>query len=161
MHLRLRPAALIAAGALIAALAPVLAPVSPAAATGRPAAPASRTSTVTLVTGDRVHLERFPDGRQAVSVEPGADGPGGGYDQVEIDGDLYVLPGEAMPYLAGGALDRQLFNITGLVEQGYDDASTKSIPLIARYRSDVRLNSAEEPAGSETVRTLGSVRGAR
>ncbi|MFJ2097297.1 S8 family serine peptidase [Streptomyces anulatus] len=159
MHPRLRPAALIAAGALIAALAPVLAPVSPAAATGRPAAPASRTSTVTLVTGDRVHLERFPDGRQAVSVEPGADGPGGGYDQVEIDGDLYVLPGEAMPYLAGGALDRQLFNITGLVEQGYDDARTKSIPLIARYRSDVRLNSAEEPAGSEAVRTLGSVRG--
>ncbi|MFC9246778.1 S8 family serine peptidase [Streptomyces sp. NPDC057136] len=160
MHPRLRPAALIAAGALIATLAPVLAPAShAAAATARPAAPASRTSTVTLVTGDQVHLERFPDGRQAVSVEPGGQGAGGSYEQVEIDGDLYLLPGEALPYLATGALDRQLFNITGLVEQGYDDAHTKSIPLIARYRSGVRLNSAEEPVGSEAVRTLDSLRG--
>lgn len=74
-----------------------------------------------------MHLERFPDGRRAVSVEPGGEGAGGSYEQVEIDGDLYVLPGEALPYLATGALDRQLFNITGLVEQGYDDARTKSI----------------------------------
>ncbi|MFC7221226.1 S8 family serine peptidase [Streptomyces polyrhachis] len=159
---RLRPVAFLAAGALLTALAPATHAAAAPTAAPRPAAPATRTSTVTLVTGDKVRLERFPDGRQAVTVEPrtkDAEDAEGGYEQLEIDGDLYVVPRDALPYIGAGSLDRQLFNITGLVEQGYDDARAKSIPLIARYRSEVRLNSAEEPAGSEAVRTLDSLRG--
>ncbi len=40
-----------------------------------------------------------------------------------IGDDLYVIPDEAQPYLAAGRLDRELFNVTGLIEQGYDDDS--------------------------------------
>ncbi len=38
------------------------------------------------------------------------------------DGDTFVYPDEAMAYLAAGRLDKQLFNVTQLVAQGYDDA---------------------------------------
>ncbi|SNT44994.1 S8 family serine peptidase [Actinacidiphila glaucinigra] len=46
------------------------------------------------------------------------------------NGDTYVYPGEAMAYIATGRLDKQLFNVTQLVAQGYDDARTGVLPLI-------------------------------
>ncbi|MFG2358670.1 S8 family serine peptidase [Streptomyces sp. NPDC048521] len=101
-------------------------PISPAGHSGSPSAPL----TVTLITGDKVSVTRGPE--RAVSVEaverpPGADGS----VRVAVeDGDTYVYPDEAMAYIATGRLDKQLFNVTQLVAQGYDDAHTSVLPLI-------------------------------
>ena len=51
----------------------------------------------------------------------------------EVDGDLHVLPRSAMPYLAAGVVDRDLFNVTQLIEYGYDDASVDATPIIVEY----------------------------
>ncbi|MFE7464522.1 S8 family serine peptidase [Streptomyces sp. NPDC057499] len=162
MHIRHRSAAVLAAGVLIATLSPVVsgasaapAPVSAGAdSTGRP-----RVVSVTLVTGDRVRLETFPGGRKAVSVEPAPGATEADFSQLEIDKQLYVLPRAALPYIASGKLDRQLFNITSLVEQGYDDAHTSAIPLIARYTGGTNPTAKGAPTGSRKGLVIKSLRG--
>ncbi|MFG3532806.1 S8 family serine peptidase [Streptomyces sp. NPDC047917] len=121
---------------------------------GRP-----QVSAVTLVTGDRVRLETFPGGRKAVSVEPASGASQADFTQLEIDKQLYVLPRAALPYIASGKLDRQLFNITSLVKQGYDDAHTSAIPLIARYTGGTNPTSKGAPTGSRKGLVIKSLRG--
>ncbi|WP_328950611.1 S8 family serine peptidase [Streptomyces sp. NBC_00184] len=162
MHIRLRPAAVLAAGALIASLAPTSfsasaapAPASPGAdSAGRP-----QVVSVTLVTGDRVRLQTFPNGRKAVSVEPASGASQADFTQLEIDKQLYVLPRAAMPYISSGKLDRQLFNITSLVKQGYDDAHAAAIPLIARFTGGTDPVSKGAPSGSRKGLVIKSLRG--
>ena len=84
--------------------------------------------TVTLITGDRVTVTDFADGTQAVEVEP-AD-PGAGFQTLEANGDLHVVPQSALPYLSAGVVDRDLFNVSQLIEFGYDDASVDATPVI-------------------------------
>ncbi|MFF4169421.1 S8 family serine peptidase [Streptomyces sp. NPDC001744] len=162
MHIRLRPAAVLAAGVLITTLAPV--PFSASAAPA-PASPGTdfigrpQVSSVTLVTGDRVRLETFPDGRKNVSVEPAPGTPEADFTQLEIDKQLYVLPRAALPYVSSGKLDRQLFNITSLIEQGYDDAHSSAIPLIARYTGGTDPAAKAAPTGSRKGLVLKSLRG--
>jgi hypothetical protein len=47
-------------------------------------------------------------------------------------GDRYVVPSEAGPLVQSGKLDLELFNVTGLVRQGYDDARSSILPLLVR-----------------------------
>jgi hypothetical protein len=90
---------------------------------------------VTLITGDTVQLQRFPDGRQAVSIAPRPSGlPGLDFQQIEIGQELLVLPSDALPYLAAGVIDRALFNVSALIAHGYDDARSGQLPLIVTYR---------------------------
>ena len=49
----------------------------------------------------------------------------------ESGGDLYVIPDEAVGLLGADELDPRLFDVTGLIEMGYDDAGTGTVPLIA------------------------------
>jgi hypothetical protein len=110
----------------------------PAAVAGPPARPSpilgskttSDATTVTLVTGDRVAVTTDPSGRKS-AVVVSADPDPRGYLTRRVEDDLYVVPGSAAPLLAKGRLDERLFNVTGLIEQGYDDRSTSRIPLIA------------------------------
>lgn len=86
-------------------------------------------------------------------------------------GDTYVYPDEAMPYIATGRLDKQLFNVTQLLAQGYDDAHTSTLPLIVTHpegapalKSDASKGSSAVPAGTalpgaDTTLVLPSVRG--
>ncbi|MFI6643912.1 S8 family serine peptidase [Streptomyces sp. NPDC050504] len=162
MHIRLRPAAVLAAGVLIATLAPVSSSASAAPAPPSPRADSAarpQVTSVTLVTGDRVRLETFPDGRKAVSVEPAPGSSEADFAQLEIDKQLYVLPRAALPYVSSGKLDRQLFNITSLVEQGYDDAHASAIPLIARYTGGTDPAAKAAPAGARKGLVLKSLRG--
>ena len=52
--------------------------------------------------------------------------------------------------LAADKLDRRLFNVTDLIEMGYDDARTAELPLIATYEP-VRTRAADPaaPQGSQ------------
>jgi len=97
---------------------------------GDPVTPSS-SHRVTLITGDVVTVSPVAGGGSTVSVDL-AD-PRSSYRTQTVGDDLYVIPDAALPYLASHRLDRALFDVTGLIAQGYDDASTKTLPLIARY----------------------------
>lgn len=137
---------------------------APAQATpSRPSAPAkpSATHKVTLVTGDVVTVTTMADGKQTADVDR-PDSAVGGVKIQQIKGDLYVVPDEAAPLLGTGKLDRRLFNVTDLIEMGYDDAKSSAVPLIATYATP-KTRSAAEPAaprGSKLTRRLKGIHGA-
>ncbi|HEX6354158.1 MAG TPA: S8 family serine peptidase [Actinophytocola sp.] len=57
------------------------------------------------------------------------------------------MPADAAALVRSGRLDDKLFNVTGLVRQGYDDARTPNIPLLVK--------SSAPPAGvGRVARTL-------
>lgn len=148
--------------------APPRPPVAtPAVADGADRAPV----TVTLITGDKVTVTPGPDGAgltvDAIERPPGATGA----VRTAIEkGHTYVYPDEAMAYLATDRLDKQLFDITALMAQGYDDAHTGELPLIVTHAADSSApapdaaeRSAPQPRvdlpGLKTTRSLPSVRG--
>ncbi|MEV5541052.1 S8 family serine peptidase [Saccharopolyspora shandongensis] len=110
--------------------------------------------TVTLITGDVVTVTTSDGGAETVDVDRPDDATGGVHVQ-ESGGDLYVLPDEAMPLLAADELDRRLFNVTDLIEMGYDDAKATSVPLISTY-APAGTPTAEPvaPKGAKLVRDL-------
>ena len=71
---------------------------------------------VTLVTGDRVAVQTDAQGRQRVMTTAAAGGHGA-YTTVRQNGDLYVFPKAALPYL-GVSLDRSLFDVSALIRDG-------------------------------------------
>ena len=111
--------------------------------------------TVTLITGDVAVLTYGRDGAPSVRVQ--SDDPGG-YDVRTEGDDVYVIPAAAEQALAEDRVDRQLFNVTGLVEQGLDDAATDTIPLIVtRAGGAVSPRGAALPAGAERTAALPSI----
>ncbi|MFB7539386.1 S8 family serine peptidase [Streptomyces zaomyceticus] len=116
---------------------------------------AAASTTVTLVTGDRVTLTDLGSGRQTVTVDR-AEGATGAIRSQISNGRVTVIPDEARPYLASGALDPRLFDVTGLVEQGV----TGELPLIVTYGGKGARTAAATPRGAETVRPLPSIGGA-
>ncbi|MFD3456701.1 S8 family serine peptidase [Streptomyces sp. NPDC058691] len=115
---------------------------------------------VTLVTGDKVTTAKAPDG----TLTPTVRNPQGlltGYDVNRSGKDLYVYPHDALPYVAAGLLDRELFNVTRLLADGYDDAHSDRLPLIVTYTdAAARSRTTAVPQGARKVRTLESVQGA-
>jgi subtilisin family serine protease len=89
--------------------------------------------TITLVTGEVVTLERHANGFQAATVAPAEDGTATAFSTMKVGDEVYVIPDKAQPYLAANELDRELFNVTKLVEYGYDDAHRRAVPLLATY----------------------------
>lgn len=141
---------------------------TPSAADGSRRAPV----TVTLITGDKVTVTAGPNGSvlsvDAIKRPPGATGS---VRTAIEEGDTYVYPAEAMAFIATGRLDRQLFDVTELIAQGYDDAHSSELPLIvthtkgsATLRSDNAKGSSAQPSsedlpGAKTTLILPSVRG--
>ncbi|ACQ78348.1 LPXTG-motif cell wall anchor domain protein [Beutenbergia cavernae DSM 12333] len=113
--------------------------------------------TVTLITGDVVTLTNLADGTQTVDVEP-VD-PGAVVQTYVADGDIHVVPEAALPYLAAGALDDDLFDVTQLVEYGFDDASVDATPVIVEY-TEARGFSAAPVTGLDLELALSSIGGA-
>lgn len=128
--MRPAPARILLALVLLLSLVPIPAAASPLAGAVALTVDPSVT-TITLITGDTVKVRTAGDGKQAVEVEP-AD-PRTGLRTTTVDGDLYVVPQQALGYLAAGVLDRRLFNVSGLIRQGYDER-TGGLPLIVDYR---------------------------
>ncbi|MGW3689081.1 S8 family serine peptidase [Streptomyces sp. NPDC005125] len=122
-------------------------------------------SVVTLITGDRVTVgPRAGDGPGTLTVQ-GPNGEPTGARVLTVGGDTYVYPDSARPYLASDALDDQLFNISRLVADGYDDAALKHLPLIVTYGgkeasvSTLRRRAVAMPGDVTDVRPLTSVNG--
>ncbi len=123
----------------------------PAEAAAGPSQALVESHTVTLVTGDRVEVQRFADGRQAATVEPGAGRETMGFHQQEVDGDLTVIPEDAVPYVASRRLDRALFNLTELIADGYDDARSTTLPVIVGYPKGITARSSFTAAAAGPV----------
>ncbi|MER8044730.1 S8 family serine peptidase [Streptomyces sp. NPDC094032] len=103
-------------------------------------------ATVTLVTGDRVLLTRDAEGNPAAAALPREDGTVPLVQTRRSGQDLYVYPEGATAALAAGRVDEELFNVTGLVRQGYDDAGSATLPLIAVYGTDLATARSVPPA---------------
>ncbi|MGC4791791.1 S8 family serine peptidase [Micromonospora sp. DT178] len=120
---------------------------------------AQTTSQVTLLTGDVVTVTSGANQPTAVAVN-GHEGSNGRTTITTVGEDIYVLPQEAQSLITAGRLDRRLFNVTGLIEQGYDDARSGSIPLIVRYRGNGVAARSAVPSGGQVLRPLTSINGA-
>ncbi|MFF1359197.1 S8 family serine peptidase [Streptomyces sp. NPDC058297] len=118
-------------------------------------------TTVTLVTGDKVVVTTDRPGHSFAAVLPREDGTQPMMQTYQLGKDLYVYPEGVSEAIAEGKVDEQLFNVTGLIRQGYDDAHTDSLPLIATYRSsvDVAKSAPAAPRGSERGLSLPAVDG--
>ncbi|MEU6649845.1 S8 family serine peptidase [Streptomyces sp. NPDC046900] len=159
-RLRTGPLALAVVAALAAGGIPATAALSGDAAGPVPAVDAVQQHSVTLITGDKVTIGTAADGSTVRSFES-PDGRTAGFHRAVIDGSTYVYPDEVLPYVSAGKLDKQLFNVTQLIADGYDDAHAARLPLIVRY-SDAAAKSRTTPkvAGSTVVRRLDSIQGA-
>ncbi|GGU10366.1 S8 family peptidase [Nocardioides albus] len=133
--------------------------------TGSSAARTGTTTSVTLITGDRVEVGTDAEGRTSTHLLPTKEGSRP-TDHVteEHSGGKYVIPVAAFAGIQDGWLDKELFNVTGLVEQGYDDAHTDTLPLITQYESVAAVPEDDTartlPGDADLVRPLPTVQGA-
>lgn len=106
---------------------------------------------ITLVTGDRVRMQ----GGMVVDVRPARGREGVRFLRYRIRDEWHVLPSDALLLLEADKLDEQLFNVTGLVRDGFDDASMPELPLIATYDDGAQARSARGAArpGAHVTRT--------
>ncbi|MFF3713696.1 S8 family serine peptidase [Streptomyces phaeochromogenes] len=129
-------AAALLAGVITPAMAGPESPVTDPGTTPGPSATtpgATGTQTVTLLTGDTVSITAGADGKYAVDVRRGKGREAATFLSSERDGEVSVLPSDAIPLVQAGRLDPALFNVTQLVKQGYADARTNTTPVIATY----------------------------
>lgn len=145
-----------AAGLLAGAVTPAAAgPASPLDQPGTTQAPHTDTQTVTLITGDTVSVTTGPDGKSAVDIERGKGRAAATFLSTERDGEVSVMPMDAIPLVKAGRLDPALFNVTQLVKQGYADSKTGTTPVIATYTSG-----SATPEGARRTLKLPAIDGA-
>ncbi|WP_158842749.1 S8 family serine peptidase [Saccharothrix deserti] len=90
-------------------------------------------------------------GDSLVSVTPGRDRDNITFHRFQRNGHVHVIPRDAARPLAEGKLDPRLFDVTGLVDAGYDDAGRDNVPLIitgAQTRDSVRITRALPAVGA-------------
>ncbi|MFC5289772.1 S8 family serine peptidase [Actinokineospora guangxiensis] len=98
------------------------------------------THTVTLITGDRVHvrggevLVRPAEGREHIA-----------HATRRVGEHLYVTPADAVRPIAEGRLDRRLFDVAALIDAGYDDDRRADLPLITDAPTPALRTTAELP----------------
>lgn len=137
----------------------------PASGSGTTGATPADTHVVTLLTGDTVTVYAPTGGMSSYTVQPAAR-PGRSlvsFRGTTVAGDLHVVPSDAEPYLASGAVDPQLFDVSELVREGVADG-TSALPLIVTYRhapgpAAITSTTDSLPA-SDRTRTLPAVHGA-
>ncbi len=166
-HRRARgPVSALAALALVATL-PALGteaaraadqPTAPTVAT----APEGQARTITLVTGDSVTAHVTTNGRLADARLRDASGQEALFTTFTDVGGTYVFPAGIEAQIDAGKVDRDLFNITKLLADGYDDVSSDSLPVIVTFPT---LQQAEDlakapPPGSDVTSQLSVIRGA-
>ncbi|HTI22064.1 MAG TPA: S8 family serine peptidase [Kutzneria sp.] len=112
---------------------------------------AAKPRTVTLLTGDTVHVST-KDGETTVDVVPGKGRERIPFIKHSAGQDVEVIPADAVGLLNRGKLDERLFNISMLVGFGYDDTRA-TLPLIVQHGSAA-------PAGLAGARTTRELSGA-
>ncbi|WP_374311916.1 S8 family serine peptidase [Microbacterium sp.] len=118
-------------------------------------AAAGSSHTVTLITGDQVTVTGLPGGTRTVEVDTAVEGAG--VRTYEVGDELHVIPDAAMPYLASGALDQDLFNVSLLIDYGYDDASVDATPIIVEQDGAAARSYAAPVPGLDVQTELESI----
>ncbi|WP_432043575.1 S8 family peptidase [Streptomyces cadmiisoli] len=141
--------------------APPVGSKASANAFGPAAAAAARSGprTVTLITGDKAVVTPAAGGAGTVSVS-GPHGEPIAAKTHRVGNDIYVYPESAAPYVSAGLLDKELFNVTQLVADGYDDARVNQLPLIVTYASAADARKQGALRGSTRIRSFSSINGA-
>ncbi|HEY7595584.1 MAG TPA: S8 family peptidase [Actinophytocola sp.] len=106
--------------------------------------------TVTLLTGDRITVQRG----KARTIRPAHGREGMAFSTFSVRGHDYVIPADARRLVATGKLDRRLFDITALLDFGYDDAHRDSVPLIVTHTAG-----RAAPRLAHVTRDLPSIKG--
>ncbi|MPZ26148.1 MAG: S8 family serine peptidase [Micromonosporaceae bacterium] len=89
---------------------------------------------VTLITGDTVQWQDAGDGNpRVVEIEQAPRDHPVTFDQSGTQDDFYVIPTDVMEQVVAGTVDRELFNIPGLIRQGLDDTATSELPVIVTF----------------------------
>ncbi|MGI5523743.1 S8 family serine peptidase [Micromonospora sp. CA-259024] len=150
--------AVTAAAALVLG-APAIAVASPPTSTAPDVAPrtatgAVTTKTVTLLTGDRVTVTASG----AAAVRPGPGRTHLRFLTTRDRGQLTVLPQDALPLVRSGRVDRRLFDVTGLIAAGYDDARRGHLPVLVTGDVGARHRAAV-PGGLTVTAQLPAIRG--
>ncbi|SCG79883.1 Serine protease, subtilisin family [Micromonospora echinaurantiaca] len=138
----------------VSAVAPGGSPASAQPGAAQPATTppvAAKPRTVTLLTGDTVHLSTV-NGQTAVDVVPGKGREKIPFLTHRAGEDVRVIPADAVGLLNRGKLDERLFDISTLVDFGYDDKRA-TLPLIVQH-------SGAAPAGLTGARTTRKLSGA-
>lgn len=150
---RTRPAIAVLAVAGLA-LAGATAPAVAAPTAGRLPASAGKDVQVTLITGDRVVLHGGDPAKQ--SIERGAGRDRVSFQTYSTKDHSYVIPSDVTKAIGAGRLDQRLFDVAGLIKAGYDDASSKVIPVLATYDGAAKRSA---PVGAAVTRQLPSIKG--
>ncbi|MEV4186057.1 hypothetical protein AB0J28_31990 [Streptosporangium canum] len=90
---------------------------------------------ITLITGDIVTLKgNGAGGSYSIETKPGArpDGATPSFLTKTGPGGVYVYPIDALPAVDSGRVDRELFNVKYLAENGYTDAQAKQVPVLVQ-----------------------------
>ena len=163
-----------ALSAITVAGALVFAPITGATATPPASAPIPKstatepklpkTSSITLLTGDQVKVVRQQGQPDQVSFVPGK-GSRSGTASVLRNGDhVYALPPGVAAQIATGRVDKDLFDVTTLLAAGYDDAHSRTLPVIVTYAGGTALARTRavqaKPQGAKSSKALSSI-GAR
>ncbi|MFI6097757.1 S8 family serine peptidase [Lentzea sp. NPDC051213] len=97
------------------------------------------TTSVTLITGDHVHVvngqvrTQAAKGREDVRF----------HHYTDQRGNLHVIPLDAQSQISAGTLDQRLFDVSLLARSGYDDAKRDTIPLIVQGGAGLRSADAK------------------
>ena len=93
-------------------------------------------------------------GKTQVTVRPGKGREKLLFSTRTVDGHVFVVPSDALRLVATGRLDRRLFDVTALVEFGYDDAHRDSVPVIVTHP-----DGQAAPRAARVSRELPSING--
>jgi subtilisin family serine protease len=107
---------------------------------------------VTLITGDRITLKGGDPAKP--TVRPGAGRTNVAFSSYRLQDHLYVVPSDVREQLSTGKLDSRLFDVTGLIKDGYDD----KLPLIVTYSGKNQKRAAIP--GTKVSRQLPVINGA-
>jgi subtilisin family serine protease len=110
--------------------------------------------TVTLLTGDVVSVRTRPVGCPTVSIRPAAPGRVTSW-RCDPAGHLHVVPADVAPLLRH-TLDPALFDVTTLINNGYDDARSAETPLIVVGGAAARSGTATAGPGAFGLRLRGA-----
>ncbi len=126
--------------------------------------PKPKTSSITLLTGDQVKVVQQQGQPDQVSFVPGKGSRSGTASVLRNGNHVYALPPGIAPQIATGRLDKDLFDVTTLLAAGYDDAHSRTLPVIVTYAGSTTVARTRavqaEPQGAKTSKALTSV-GAR
>ncbi|MFD2767550.1 S8 family serine peptidase [Micromonospora eburnea] len=166
-HRRARgPVSVLAALAMVAALPALGAEAARAADQPAPpavaAAPAGQLRAFTLVTGDEVTARVTADGGLADVRLRDVSGRDALFTTFTDAGGTYVLPAGIEAQIDTGQVDRDLFNITKLLADGYDDANRDTLPVIVTYATVQQADELAKraPAGTQITARLSLIKGA-